>query len=202
MVQDKVVYINRIKSVIQKMEGLISFYEKQSKATDDAVCASFLKNVADKKCIQLVILERMLRNQGMEIVPLKGNEPHESDVSGHGLFEKNLEEIFNFISKQSLNDLKALSFFSMENRFARQLFKAMFELENAIIFTISPKARRKPISNVRNPKRRSSPPREDPDHSPLLRLPAESKSSFTISSERYCFPAAPASRRLPFSFSS
>jgi hypothetical protein len=129
MVQDKVVYINRIKSVIQKMEGLISFYEKQSKATDDAVCASFLKNVADKKCIQLVILERMLRNQGMEIVPLKGNEPHESDVSGHGLFEKNLEEIFNFISKQSLNDLKALSFFSMENRFARQLFKAMFELE-------------------------------------------------------------------------
>jgi hypothetical protein len=129
MVHDKVVSINSIQSIVHKMEGLVSFYEQQSKATDDSVCASFLKNVADKKSIQLVILERMLRNQEMEIVPLKGNEKHEAAFSGIRLFDKNLEDVFNFISKQSLNELKTLSFFSMENRLAQQLFKAMFELE-------------------------------------------------------------------------
>jgi hypothetical protein len=129
MVQEKVIYINRIKSILKKIEDLISFYEKQSIAANDAACASFLKNVADKKSIQLTILERMMRKQGIEIISLKENERRETSFYGTKLFEKSIEDIFNFISKQSLNDLKALSFFSMENRYARQLFKTMFELE-------------------------------------------------------------------------
>ena len=71
----------------------------------------------------------MLRNRGMEIVPLAGNERRKSDYSTLRFFEKNLEDIFNFISKQSLNDLKSLWFFSMENRETEPFFKAMFELE-------------------------------------------------------------------------
>ena len=121
--------MNRIKSLLQKIEDLIAFYEKQAKATHNDVYASFLKNVADKKNIQLVILERMLRNQGMEIVPLLRNKSRAAAFSAPKLFEKSLEDMFNFISKQSLNDLKSLSFYSMENREARQLYKAMFELE-------------------------------------------------------------------------
>ena len=129
MIQEQIIHIGRIKSILHKIEALISFYDKQSRRTNDSVCASYLKNVADKKSLQLAILERVLRNQGLEIVPLKGNRKHEPAFCASRLFEKSLEDIFNFISKQSLNDLKSLSFFSMENRHARQLFKVMFELE-------------------------------------------------------------------------
>jgi hypothetical protein len=129
MLQEKIIQLNCITPLLQKNEDLISFYETQAKAADDSLCASFLKNVADKKSIQLIILEKMLRNRGMEIVPLTGNDRRKSDYSTLKLFEKNLEDIFNFISKQSLNDLKSLWFFSMENRETERFFKAMFELE-------------------------------------------------------------------------
>jgi hypothetical protein len=129
VVQEKIIQLNCIAPLLQKNEDLISFYETQAKAAEDPICASFLKNVADKKSIQLIFLEKMLRNRGMEIVPLPGGKQRKSNYSTLKLFEKNLEDIFNFISKQSLNDLKSLWFFSMENREAELFFKAMFELE-------------------------------------------------------------------------
>jgi hypothetical protein len=129
MLQEKIIQLNCIAPLLQKNEDLISFYETQAKAADDPICASFLKNIADKKSIQLIFLEKMLRNRGMEIVPISGSEQRKGDYSTLKLFEKNLEDIFNFISKQSLNDLKSLWFFSMENREAELFFKAMFELE-------------------------------------------------------------------------
>jgi hypothetical protein len=129
MVQKKMIDVNRINSILQKTEDLISFYEKQSKTMYDAVSASFLRNVADKKRIQLAILERMLRSQGMEVIPRYGNESSETVFCGPKLFERSLEDIFNFISKQSLNELRSLSFFSLEIHQAKPLFNAMFELE-------------------------------------------------------------------------
>jgi hypothetical protein len=129
MLPEKMMQINTIQSHLQKIEDLISFYETQAAVSGDAVCGSFLKNVADKKSIQLIILERMLRKRGIEIFPLKRSSARKNGFSAVRLSQASLEDIYEFISKQSLNDFKALMFLSLENLNAKPIYKAMGSLE-------------------------------------------------------------------------
>jgi hypothetical protein len=136
MVKQKITLLNRIQNHLQKLEFLISFYERQAADSGDLVCGSFLKNVADKKSIQLIVVERMLRKRGITIFPLSSAEANKNTFSSMHLSQARLEDIFDFISKQSLNDLKNLLFLSMEDNETRQLFNTMSELEEDFLIFV------------------------------------------------------------------
>ena len=136
MLQEKITELSSLKTHLRKIRDLISFYETQAKASFDPVCGSFLKNIADKKSIQLIIIERMLRKGGIEMIPAAGSDERKNLFPALTLSEGCLEDIFNFVSKQSLNDLKSLWFLSMENRRMGPIFKAMFELEEDFLLFV------------------------------------------------------------------
>ena len=129
MLQEKIAGLNGIGTHLQIITDFISFYETQANASYDPACASFLKNVADKKSIQLIVIERMLRTRGIEILPANGRLDWKNTSPALTLSERSLEDVFNFVSKQSLNHMKSLWFLSMENRAVGPVFKAMFDLE-------------------------------------------------------------------------
>ena len=136
MLQEKMMHLNSIQTHLQKIKDLISFYETQAKASHDPVCGSFLKNVADKKSIQLIIIERILRKRGIELPPLERSDKRKNMFPALTLSERSLEDIFNFVSKLSLNYLKSFCFLSMEIKTIVPIFKAMFELEEDFLIFI------------------------------------------------------------------
>ncbi len=121
--------INRIQENVQRIADLVLFYETQSKESSDPVCASFLKNIADKKRIQLIVIERMVNHQGITILLTNNTLFTENSFSIAKLSEKSFEEIYYFICKQALYDLKLFTFLSIENHDLKPIFQAMFDLE-------------------------------------------------------------------------
>jgi|WetSurMetagenome_2_1015567.scaffolds.fasta_scaffold145385_2 hypothetical protein len=136
MVKQKMRLLNRIQTHLQKLEFLISFYEQQAADSGDLVCGSFLKNVADKKSLQLIVTERMLSKHGIAIFPLSSEEAIKNNVSSMHLSQARLEDIYDFISKQSLNDLKNLLFLSLEDQETRPVFNTMSELEEDFLIFV------------------------------------------------------------------
>jgi hypothetical protein len=136
MLREKIIQLSNLQIHLCKMKDLVSFYETQAHVSHDPLFGSFLKNVADKKSIQLIIIERMLRNRGIEMLPLESAEPRKQSFSPANLSETSLEDIFNFITTQSLNCLKSLWFSSMENQPMSPVFKAMFALEEDFLIFV------------------------------------------------------------------
>jgi hypothetical protein len=134
--KEKIKLLNRIQTHLRKLEFLVSFYETQASTCGDPACGAFLKNVADKKSIQLIVVERMLGKRGIEIFPLKGEEAWETSFASVRLSQARLEDIYDFVSKQSLNDLKNLLFLSLDDHATRPVFNAMSELEEDFLIFV------------------------------------------------------------------
>ncbi|HEX7511061.1 MAG TPA: hypothetical protein VF335_07165 [Chitinivibrionales bacterium] len=136
MVQEKNWQTNVLLSNLQKIEGLIFIFEKYANLCNDTLCRSFLKNAADKKTIQLIILERIAQDRGIEIVPgsnatIMEDSHHENQVSFY-----TLEEIFNFLSRQSLRDLKLYTMLAQEPSAYKPIFNTLVELEEDFLIFI------------------------------------------------------------------
>jgi hypothetical protein len=136
MVQKKILQLNNIQTHVRKIADLISFYETQAKASDDTICGSFLKNIADKKSIQLIIIEKIMRKRGVEILPFERNNRNKNYFSVENFSQTSLEDLYDFISKQSLKDMKELFFLSQENPVMRPVLMAMGELEEDFLLFV------------------------------------------------------------------
>ena len=128
MSEKKMGQINVLEANMQKIADVVSFYENQAKRSSDPICGSFLQNAADKKRIQLLILERMAFNRGIEMSP-GNNSIEKSKGIWDSLHEKGLEDIFNFVNKQAIQDLKLYSLLSQEGGISRPIFKTMATME-------------------------------------------------------------------------
>jgi len=136
MVRDKIWQANVLLSNLQKIENLISLFEKHAKCSNETVCRSFLQNAADKKNLQLIVLERIVRNRGIEVAPTLKPGEKENSYYVNNVSVDTLEEIFNLLSRQSLRDLKLYSMLALENGNYKPIFKAMEQLEEDYLIFI------------------------------------------------------------------
>jgi hypothetical protein len=136
MPQLKIWQANVLSNIMQRVWSLAYYYSRQATKCTDLTCTSFLVYVAYQKARQIAMLQERAGIYEMDIFTKSkiGNQDL-GDVS-ENLSDKSLDELFNYIKKLSVRDLKMYTFLSQEDKKFKSILFALIGFEKNFMANI------------------------------------------------------------------
>jgi hypothetical protein len=136
MPQLKIWQENVLSNIMRRILARDYYYSSQATRCTDLICASFLAFAASQKKHQISMFQKMA---GLYITDFFAksiieNRNHLDGVDN--LSDKTLEELFNYVNKLSIRDLKMYIFLSHENKKSESIVSAFIDLEEDFLARI------------------------------------------------------------------
>jgi hypothetical protein len=131
----KVWQINVISNIIQKMVHLYAFYVHQAALNTEGSCGKFLAFIAEKKLHQTEMFSMVCRRRGIDFTSIS-NQAISTDPAPERFVSLTVRDVYNFVTRKSLRDLKMFFFLSRENLTSASVFHSFAELEEDFLSSV------------------------------------------------------------------